>query len=661
MPGPYYFAWVDATETTFGGEHVRNDEAVFSFRITHTEGDFPQMEVVIRNPGVGLLAPGRKVWAWFSYDRDGDPVTEASSESEPSELGVVPLFFGRLLGYPVDVQGDAITLTFVARPGDYAVQQAAVAETLKVAPYYDPIWFDPKDDKPDNVLEGRSALWHIDRTSHVVTTSDIIVGEDGVLSFDGTNAFYDSLSVQVSQTPVRRVEVIAAVGWDQKAHNNQGLDFGAVIRRQADSSSASLGGGGGIGTYTGPGLQADWPKPGDSFGGGWFVTDAGLDSACAYQAKAYFDDTVTPGRVSRRGGASIVKSVDLEGGFTEVTAQIKDANGPLQPGYNAPYMDWLGRTYANTVTNTFTMKLWVPRWDCSYVLKIGYDVSRSMKETVQIALEADMQSILVEPGDDEVIQLTLESSELVSRIDPGGLMPIRDVRNRTYFASDRGVQSIESLIAIARAHLLARSRAITVAFQTDFDTAVDMELSCRKSAFLEDPRLPGGQAFGKVVGYTLSGDGDSGAFGCEITMACAVGRGNTVGYIPGEPCYVVDGYVNDGYQMRIGEFVVPIPGEVNYGSILGQLPNDDGVDFRRMDVFRLTENCAIANGWLNQEPSLFIGGNDGDPAKVFLLLNEVRTQVTLELQPLDTGPFDTTWDIATSLLMVPKQIDLESA
>jgi hypothetical protein len=701
--GPYYFAFVDSTETTFGGEHVRNDLSVFSFKLTHGEGAFAQLDVEVANPGIGLLAPGRKYWLWFSVDRDGDYVTEMSTESEPSERGVEPLFFGRLLGYPADVQGETVTLTFVARPADYAVQQAIVAETKKVAPYWDSIWFDPKDaSKPDLVLESRPEMWHIDRVTHEVSTSNIITGEDGTLLFGEADTFYDGLRVTVNQTPVRRVELTAAVAWEQIGINQSGLDFAPIIGKASRAAGAALGANGNtIGSYTGPGLQEDWPKAGQSFGGGWMVTGGELDTANRYNSRTYFDNWPTPGRMARRGGSlrqspaaepAPIPSADFDpagalAAFEQSQSYFLAGTwGPLVVGYNSPYQNWVNDVWGGpghpavqtgsgpvdplaSGARSLKTKVWVPRWDCTFSLNIGYDVKRSMKESVAIVLEADMQAILTDPGDEEVIQLSMESGELVSLIDlvessesgPVLTMPIRDVRARTYFASARGTQSIEYLICVARAHLLARSRAIAVTFTTDFNTAVDAGLSCRKQAYLEDYRLPGGNATGKIVNYALSGDGDSGVFGAEITMACAVGRGNSVTGDPGEPCYVEEGYVETGYQRYDGELIVPIPGEVYYGSIEGETPNDDGVDFRTMEAKDMVISCTLANGWREQEVPLEIGAGAGDPSGVFEKLNEAITTITLELQPLNVGPFQTDWAITTSMLMVPKMIDLEAA
>ena len=56
----------------------------------------------------------------------------------------MPLFFGRLVGIPTNILAEVVTLTFVAKPVDFLEQKFAMAETLKVLPWYDPIFIDPK-------------------------------------------------------------------------------------------------------------------------------------------------------------------------------------------------------------------------------------------------------------------------------------------------------------------------------------------------------------------------------------------------------------------------------------------------------------------------------------------------------------------------------------
>jgi hypothetical protein len=125
-PGPFYFAWADETETTFGVEHQVEDEQIVTFRLEHTEGNCATLTLDVRNPRIGLLNPGRKVWAWFSYDSGTG--------------GVVPLIFARLVGVPTNLIAEVVTLAFIAKPLNFITQKFMLAEELKIRPYYDPIF-----------------------------------------------------------------------------------------------------------------------------------------------------------------------------------------------------------------------------------------------------------------------------------------------------------------------------------------------------------------------------------------------------------------------------------------------------------------------------------------------------------------------------------------
>lgn len=203
MAARFFFAWVDKTDTTFNPVFAREDEKVFGFTIEQAEGDFAALDVDLRNPRIGLLAPTRKQWAWVSYRTKAGVLT--------------PLFFGRLIGIPQEMQDEIVRLSFVARPVDFEAQKNALAATLRVSPYYDPAFFSDEERlDPDRVLEGRSAYWHIDRLTGDVTISDILAGEDGQIDFDDTEVFYDSVSVSYASSPASRCEVTAVVEWEQK-------------------------------------------------------------------------------------------------------------------------------------------------------------------------------------------------------------------------------------------------------------------------------------------------------------------------------------------------------------------------------------------------------------------------------------------------------------
>jgi hypothetical protein len=234
-----FFAWVDPTETTFNPSvHNRVDENVFKFDISHEEGQMPTCDVVIKNPQAGLLNPSRKQWAWVSTDVTGS---------------IEPLFFGRLLGIPTDLMGYQVTLRFISKALDYIAQKWALADTLQVLPYYDPIFLSPEAQiDPDSVLEGYSAAYHVDRTTLEWSISDILEGEDGTLDFGVDQILFGSLSMDVKESALRAVRVDATVHWRQW--------FRGQVVEIYHGNVASL---------TANSLADSWPKFGESLGGGW--------------------------------------------------------------------------------------------------------------------------------------------------------------------------------------------------------------------------------------------------------------------------------------------------------------------------------------------------------------------------------------------------------
>lgn len=585
----FHFAWVDASETTFGPEHEREDEEVFAFEIVHSEGDFAQLAVDIRNPHVGLLADGRDVWTWFAWTDDGAPTD-----------GATELFFGRLIGVPDALDEDEIRLVFIARPQGFDATKEALAETLKVQPYWDPIWIkEDRRDEPDAVLEARTQLWHIDRVSHNLTVSDILAGEDGTLEVGGS-FFRDSLDIAQGSPPVRRVEVEAELSWDQAAVGTVDLSARLIAAFKVAGTASNFA----ISSFTGEGLMRDWPEEGDRIGGGW-----------------EFD-----------------------------VCSVERTDGWVVP-----------QDYQQVVMTNGTGKF--PIWTLKPSLVARYDVSRQRVERVTFTLEADTQAILTEPGDEEIIRISLASDDVGNPVDPAdtdnpdGTLPIGDVRRRAYLPTERGRRSLEYLIAVARAELLSRARAVNVSFAIPFDDG--LSLSCRKNARIADGRLPGGEATGKVIGYALSGNGDNGEFACTVTIGCTVGQGNTVSAAPGTPTYVADGYVETGWQVLSGATTVPIAGEVTYTEFGDIPPNDDGIDFLNLRADDIVVQMTVFNGETAQRAVL--NEFKSDMAHAVEALNEVYTEVDFDLKVLKGGPFETHYPITVSSLMVPKTIDLEAA
>jgi hypothetical protein len=495
-------------------------------------------------------------------------------------------------------------------------------------------------------LESRPELWHIDRTSLKVTTSNILVGEDGTLSVGEDEAFYNSLRVFYEQPPVRSVTMTATVSWTQNA--------AGALPNIAPTT---------IQTYTGAGLEKNWPKSGHSVGGGWKVLTGSATRV---------GDVRTPAL-----GWYTYDTWPYTGQFSADTFTTKmpgDQYVFIASDYDL-YM-WTSHTpfrvQSGPYPNAFNSILQIPRWTLRADLTLAYEASRNRSEVLTFTLNGDVQSVVTDPEGEDVIALTMQSSEIVSPCDPAGALPIGDVRQSVYFALERGQQSIEYLICVARAQLLARARAVNIEFECSGELAVDMELSCRKSLVLADRRLPGGQAGGKIKSYRINMDGDSGAFVGTISIGCSVGKGGTIEEAPGDPTYVEDGYVADGYQRRANQFVMPVPGEVSYASQEGLPPNDDGVDFFRMTPARCLRSFSHSGGAGAQAAVLEgfrqihfgAGFNTAliapSTEAVFTALNSAADNYDLQMVPVSGGPFETAYDVATSDLKIPKTIDLEA-
>ncbi|RUU09155.1 hypothetical protein EOD10_25920 [Mesorhizobium sp. M7A.T.Ca.TU.009.01.3.2] len=585
----WFFAWVDETETTFGIEHQVVDEDIVSISLPHKEGGFASLDITVKNPRVGLLAPGRKQWAWLSWYDEKNPTA-----------GVLPVLFGRLVGVPQQIQGNQITLNLLARPSDYDALKRALAASMRTGPNWDPMCLnaDARDD-PDTVLEGYTHAWHIDRVDHGVTASDILNGEDGLIDFGG-DFIRESLTIDPGEPPLTAIKVSAEINWAQAATGT--VDFTKQL--VAAFTTAGSGNGHSIQSLTGDGLMQDYPEKDDRIGGGWSF-----------------------------GGGSIVRT----------------------DGFVVP------QEYHQIVITNGTGQF--PVWTMKPVFLADYDVSRNRQETLSFTLVADCQAILTDPEGQDVTEMKV-SGDADEPVDapntdfPDGALPIGDVRARAYLTTTRGRRSIDFLICRARRIILERSRAVTISFSAPLTASLVEALSCRMNARVVDPRISGGEATGKIIGYAITAS--NGAPIASVTIGCTVGKGNTVTTVPGEPTYVEEGYVDDGYQAYAGRTVMPIAGEVTLSEdYLLIPPNDDGVDFFTMDPATLVEQITIVNPLPTQQAVL--GAFKPDLAAAIEALNQVFTEVDGDFKVLKGGPFITDYPLEVSALMVPKTIDLEAA
>jgi hypothetical protein len=633
MATRFNFAWVDSDETSFGPEHQREDEEIVSAVVEHAEGEFAALTITVRNPRIGLLAPGRRTWAWFAY-------------------GATPLFFGRLVGVPSDMLQEIVTLVFTARPADYVAQKEALAESLRVLPYFDPVFISPDAiDDPDTVLEAYPLLWHIDRVTHEVTTSHILAGEDGVEVFNEDEVPRDSVRVTLDQVPTRRVLVDGSVTWDQAATGSLVID---------EAARTTL-------TFGGKSLISEWPKPDKSLGGGWKAVDAFANDDLGIEETEVLSTSIQWTNPAKKHNVGDTMSMNLS-----------VSRAPVRG--DSVVLLVTSRSVSNTgEAGTDSTSIRVPEYQVTTGLTVGYDASRGRKEHVRFTLGANMQSVVTLPGEDEVLRLAVNGADVsipLPDASSGDAVPIVDPGRRSYFTTDRGLRSLEYLISLARARLLMASRAVEIEWDCRFERA--LALSCRKNATLNDPRLPSGSATGKVKRYRINCDGDSGAIIGAVTIGCAVGYGGAIETVPGDPLYVDEGYVALGYQAYSGQVNVFDTGDVGY-TVPVDAPVDDGLTFplRKDDVVinaewigtNAAQRAAITAAGVipdtrynppllsNMVADIFDAAKE-IPKRVQDALVTAPIYFDLQLRGLE-GNFETAYDINLTTLQIPQGINLE--
>src|SRR5690606_25170264 len=95
--------------------------------------------------------------------------------------------------------------------------------------------------------------------------------------------------------------------------------------------------------------------------------------------------------------------------------------------------------------------VWLPVWRMSPTFSVRWDADRQRSETISFEMVADVQPLLADPGDEEIVQISLGPAYVDDAIP--------NVLGRSYFKTERGRQSVENLLARARATLIARARA----------------------------------------------------------------------------------------------------------------------------------------------------------------------------------------------------------
>lgn len=655
----FFLAFVASTETTFGPEHHVEDAKVVAFTINHDEGQSPTLSIDIKNLRIGLLNLGRKYWCWLSWDSQ-------------DTAGVVPLFFGRLIGIPTNMEGNKVTLSFSAKPIDFEAQKAALAATMRVLPNYDPVFVaEEYRNDSDTVLEGYSKDWHVDRLTGVVTASDIISGEDGTEEFFENEVPRASVSTSLDTPPKTSATLEATVNWPQTFTGS--IDMGTQV----------------IESYTGDGLMSDWPKQGASLSGGYIVASSSIVDVY------HVNDTLTA------NWTSVFNNIQKEHSNGDVLSSTLSVNKPLykgpflqttltdkqQPGLLDPFSE----PAINIPAMSQTTFMYVPLYKMQTTLTLTYGANRKRTERISLNLQSDLQPILTDDGTEDSVQVMSAvngadvSLAIADGSTAGSSIPIVDPARPSYFKTDRGLLSVKYLLCTMRAFLRLSSRCVKVPFDCKFERAVN--LSCRKNALLHDRRLPGGQATGKIVSYQIMAGAGAKNMRGKITMACAVGKGGTVSAAEGTATYAAPGLFSPGVQIMTGSIVLldgsddlglgPITDEPNNDGLVFPLTKADVVVSETITGSKAAQEAAINAAFIVEQQLALLASTPSASEQDSVDTQEAIAKASgnslantlknnpisydLVMKDLTNQNFDTVLDQPLTKLLVPKGIDTQAA
>jgi len=549
VPGPLYFAWTDEA-TVWAPDLEREDEEISEHELSDAEGSFPSLQITFKNPRVGLLGPDRKQWCWFAWFNG---------------TAVIPLFHGRVVASPDNIQAESLTAMFIAKPSDYAEQKAALAATMRELPFHDPIFLEQEAVDDDTVLETRVLHWQVDPRTLQVGVSNDLEGEDGTIEVTADDHSYAAMEVSYAEAPLRRVKVSATGDYVQRAKSEVDLTARLVKAFQDAGSGFPFPL---VSSFTAPGLLDAWPQPEMNLGGGWSMALGSFALAATYAEPTPYS----------------VRYTDKSDSTSIIGVEKRDQFGNTLPGYRAHefFIGW--RNYDVTfglspILVNFT---------------VACEAARKRTEIVSFTMEADVQSILTDPGAAEEETITLTTSLIDQPVDTDGALPIGDARRNAFFVTDRGQQSAQFLMLLSAARLLRRSRAVIVKFRTKWEFMAEI-VSTRKSVHLLDPRLPGGEATGKIIDYRLTANG-KGVNVAEVSIGCTIGYGIPLPEAAAGDDTYADDYADD-YTQSTGAQIAVIPGQLVYESLDGTIIiDDDGLDLFNLTPETIVTDLTITSG-----------------------------------------------------------------
>lgn len=228
-------------------DNVQRIPMVFRWEVYHQEGRLALAKIVVPKE---------------TKIPDQPWVAIAVNQQEQFDI----VFRGRLMGVPQLLDDYLWELHFLADHPQQKKQIDALVESLKVAPYWDPLFVSvEKLSAPEEVLEARSQTFYWDRVTGKVQTSDFLVGRQQTTLRDCF--LKGSLKTRIHKPPLDAVQVRLKAEWLQTMDGE--MDVGPYLAQKFSSKM--------INTLTPEAFEKHWPKPYTRLGrSGYWVYESQL-------------------------------------------------------------------------------------------------------------------------------------------------------------------------------------------------------------------------------------------------------------------------------------------------------------------------------------------------------------------------------------------------
>jgi hypothetical protein len=604
-----YFAWVEKHEEFDFNIHEREDEKIFNLKIIQKEGGIAIAEIEVLNPKAGLLEPSRQKYCYISY-------------RNASQNHV--LFKGALIGMPIKLDRELVCLQFTARPEGHGKKLQDFYQTLKTPPFFDDLFIDEQGrDEPVEALEARPALYYFCRKTGNIRLSGLF---EGTSHIDLGKEFYrDSLKVEVGQAPLCAVDVALSVQWKQQAEGYH--DLSHIIAAQFPEGL--------VNTLTGKDLSARWWKAGERVGHSSYriqvseleeiipPSTGGLNlypksSIAVWQAGEHpvpIENIAAKGRQVRFKRSWYKPTLKIDWNYQQKRQEtlyftLNHLTQNLVPDNQKRRK--LKLTLQNIVGENH-------QWRPLHSYTSGFHVT--YKNTLYTCLTPHISQTTFKP---ELWQKKGKSSYVQEQVG-----------RSSFFLTDRGAQAFTHAVEIARTHLAASARAITLKITADFDKL--HHITTDHTLTLQDDRLPGGAVSGKVIAYSLHADGKTGRRFVNVSLGIAIGF-NQRAAVPPDPavenCYVEADFCATDYQIIPESYGQTVSG-ITYKHWHDQQPIAGVLHPYALTSSDLVRSINVKNSAVHQNQHIFAHQY---PKRSNLkdLIREVPTTIRLELLNLSS-------------------------